>query len=75
MQYTVILMDSHTTQAFAWLEQGLDEFLDVYLHCTSKLLPKIYHTSDMSRISVEGFNHYAAVYGLKCLKLKDSVVG
>ena len=26
-------------------------------------LSKIYHTSDMSRISAEGTNHYAVVYG------------
>ena len=29
----------------------------------------------MSRISAEGTNHYAVVYGLNCRKLKDRVVG
>ena len=34
MQYSVILFDSHTTQAFAPLEQGPDELLDVMSICT-----------------------------------------
>ena len=29
----------------------------------------------MSRISVEGTNHYAVGYGLNCRKLKDSMAG
>ena len=41
----------------------------------SDLLSKTYHTSDMSRISVEGTNHYAVVYSYNCRKLKDSVAG
>ena len=36
---------------------------------------KVYHTSDMSSILVESTNHYAAVYGLNCRKLKDSIAG
>ena len=74
MQYSVILMGSHEIQAFTQMEQGLDGLLDTYLNCTSELLSKIYHTSDISRISVEDFNHYAVVYGLYCRKLKDSVM-
>ena len=68
-------LDTHATQAFTHLEQGLDEHFDEYLHCASDLLPKIYHTSDMSRISAEGANHYAVVYGLNCRKLKDNMAG
>ena len=60
---------------FSNMEQGLDERLDDYLHCASELLPKIYHTSDMSRISAKDTNYYAVVYGLNCRKIKDSVVG
>ena len=75
MQYSVIMSDSHAPQAFTQLEQGLDELLDDYLHYVSELLSKIYHTSDISSISVEGINHYALVYGLNCRKLKDGVVG
>ena len=74
MQYLAIPFDSHATQAFAQLEQGSDELLDMYLHCTSKLLSQINHTSDMSRILAEGLNHYTVVYGLNCRRLRDNVV-
>ena len=40
IQYSTIALDSHFAQAFAQLEQGLDELLDMYLHCTSELLSK-----------------------------------
>ena len=63
------------TQAITHLEQGPDELLDDYLHCARELLSKICHISNMSRISVEGTSHYAVVYGLKCRKQKDSIVG
>ena len=69
MQYYIIPSDNHATQALNHLEQGPDELLDDYIHHVSDL-SKIYHTSDMSRISVEGTNHYAVVYGLNCRKLK-----
>ena len=75
MQYSIIPSDSHATQAFTWLEQGPDELLDEYIHCAHKLLSKIYHTLDMSSISVEGLTHYAVVYGLNCNKLKDTITG
>ena len=75
MQYSIIPFDTQATQAFIHLEQGLDELLENYLHYVSELLSKICHTSDMSRISVEGSNHYVVVYGFSCRKLKDSVVG
>ena len=45
----------------------------MYLYHASKLPSKIYHTSNMSRISVEGLNHYTVVYGLNCRRLKDSI--
>ena len=61
IQYSIMPFDTHTTQAFTHLEQGPDELLDDYLHHVSELLSKIYHTSDMSRISAEGTNHYAVV--------------
>ena len=38
-------------------------------------MSKIYHTFDMSSISVEGSTHYTVVYGLNCRKQKDSVMG
>ena len=47
----------------------------MYLHCANKLLSKMYITSDMSRFSVEGLNHYTMVCGLYCRRIKDSVVG
>ena len=75
MPCSVIPSDSHTTQAFTQLEQGLDELLDEYLQCVSELSSKIYHTSDMSNISTEDINHYAVVHGLNFRKLKDSIVG
>ena len=75
MQYPVIPSDTHATQAFTHLEQGLDELLDNYLHHMCELLSKIYHTSDMSSISAEGTNHYAVAYGLNSRKLKDSIAG
>ena len=31
MQYSAAPVDSHSTQAFAQLEQGLDELLDTYV--------------------------------------------
>ena len=61
MQYSIILSDIHATQASTQLEQGPEELLDNYLHCVSELLSKIFHTYDMSSISVEGTNHYAVV--------------
>ena len=73
MQYSIIPLDTHAAQAFPCLEQGPDKLLDDYLHCVSDLLSKIYHTSDMSRISAKGTNHYAVVYGLNSRKLKDSM--
>ena len=30
---------------------------------------------NMSRISAQGLNHYAVVYGLNCRNLKDRIVG
>ena len=75
MQYCIIPSDTHATQAFTHLEQGMVELLDDYLHHVSELLSKIYHTSEMSRISVEGINHYPVVYGLNHRRLKDSVAG
>ena len=75
MQYSTIPFDRHVTQAFAQLEQGANELLDTYLDCTSELLSRIYHTTDMYRILVRGLNHYTVVYGLNCRWLKDSVVG
>ena len=53
MQYSIIPSYTHATQAFTHLEQGLDELLDDNMHCASELLSKIYHFSDMSRISAE----------------------
>ena len=40
------------TQAFAHLQQGPDELLEMYLHHTSELLSKIHHTMDMSQIII-----------------------
>ena len=57
------------------LEQGLDELLNNYLHHVNELLSKIYHTSDMFKISVEGTNHYTIVYYLNCRKPEDSTTG
>ena len=45
-QYSSIPFDSHVTQAFAHLQQGLDELFKMYPHHASGLLSKIYHTSD-----------------------------
>ena len=67
--------DSHATQAFKCLEQGLNELLSDYLHCSSELLSIIYYTSDMSKILMEGINHYAVVYGLNFRNLKGGVTG
>ena len=66
MQYSIIPSDTHATQAFTNLEQHPDELLDDILHHVNDLLSKIDHTSDMSRISVEGTSHYTVVYGLNC---------
>ena len=38
MQYATIPFDSHATQPFAQIGQGLDELLDMYLHHVSELL-------------------------------------
>ena len=73
MQYSVIPSDTHATLAFTNLEQGPDDLLDNY--CVSKLLSKIYNTSDMSSIAVKATNHYAVAYGLNCRKLKDHIIG
>ena len=75
MQYSVIPSDTYVTQVFTHLKHGPDELLDDYLHCASELLSKIYHTSDISSISVEGTNYYAAVFGINGRKPKDSVAG
>ena len=75
MQYSIVPSDIHTTQAFTYLEQGPDKLLDNYLYHVSDLLLKIYHTSNMSRISVKDTNHYAVVYGLNCRNPKDSMAG
>ena len=75
MQYPVIPSDSHATQAFIRFKQGPAELLDEYLNCVSELLSELYHTSDMSRILVQGLNHYTVMYSLNCRNLKDIVVG
>ena len=75
MQYSGIPLDTHANQTFTHLEQGYDELHDNYLHYVSDLLLKLHHTSDMSRVSVEGTKHYAVVYGLNCRKLKGNVAG
>ena len=74
-QYSSVPFDSHVTQSFAHLQQGLDELLKIYFHCASKLLLKIHHTSDMSNISAEGLNHNTVVYVLNSRELRASVVG
>ena len=38
-------------------------------------MSKIYHTSDMSSTLAEGISLYEVVYGLKCMKIKDSIAG
>ena len=63
-QYSTIPSDSHITQAFAHLQQGPIELLEMYLHCASELLTKIHHMTDMSQILARGLNHYTVVYGL-----------
>ena len=73
MQYSAILYNTHATQAFTQLNQGLDELQDMYLYPVSELLSKIYHTSDMSRIWVDDLNQYTMIYVLNCGKLKNSV--
>ena len=75
MQYSIMPSDTHATQAFTHVKQGLDELLNDYLLGVSELLSKTCHTTDMSRISVEGTNHNAVVSGLNHRKLKDSVAG
>ena len=75
MHHFIIPSNTHATQAFTQLEHGLDELLSDYLQHVSDLLSKIYHTSDMFKVSAEGTNHYAVVYGLNCRKLKDNIVG
>ena len=75
MQYSIIPSNTHVPQAFTHLEQGLDKLLSDYLHCVRDPLYKIYHTSDMSRISAEGANHYAVVSGLNRRMLKDDMAG
>ena len=62
MQYSAILFDSHATQAFAQLEQGPDELLDMYVHHASELLSKLYHISDVSMTLMDCLNHYTVVY-------------
>ena len=64
-QYSSIPFNSHTSQAFAYLQQGPDELLEMYLHHECELLLKIHHTSDMSHISAASLNHYTVGYGLK----------
>ena len=49
MQYSTIPFNSCAIQAFAQLGQGLDELIDVYLHCTSEPLSKFPHTLNISR--------------------------
>ena len=75
LQCSFIPYDTHTTQVFACLEQGLNEILGDFLHCVSDLLFNICNTSDMSSISVDSTNYYAVVYGLNCRKLKNSIMG
>ena len=75
MQYSIIPSNTCATEAFTHLEQGPDELLDDYLHHASEVLSQTYHTPDMSRISVEGINHYAVEHGFNCRKLKYSVPG
>ena len=74
-QYSSIPFNSHATQAFAHLQQGLDELLKMYLCCASEILSKIHHPSDLSQFLAEGLNHYTAVYGLNSRKLMNNAVG
>ena len=73
MQYSAIQFNIYTIQALVQLKQGLDHLFGMYLHCVNELLSKVCHISDMSEISVEGLNQYTMVYGLNCIRLKDSV--
>ena len=74
-QYSLIPFNSYAIQAFAHLQQGPDELLHMYLHHASEIVLKIHHTSDMSQISVKDLNHYPAVCGLNCRKLKKKCCG
>ena len=56
--YSTIPFNSHTTQAFACLQQSPSELLEMHLHGASELLSKIHHMTDMSLVTVEGLNHY-----------------
>ena len=75
MLYSAIPKDSQATQDFAYLQQGPDELLKLYLLCASRLLSKIHHMMDMSQILTEGLHHFTMVYGLDSHKVKKKVVG
>ena len=62
-------------EAFAHLQQGSDELIEIYLHHASELLSKIHHTMDMSQVLAEDLNHHTMLYWLNSVKLKDKVVG
>ena len=62
-------------KTFACLQQCPNEPCEKYLNHASELLLKIHYAADMSQISVDCLNHYTAVYGLNCRKLKDSIAG
>ena len=40
-EYSVIALNNHATQAFAHLQQGSNELLEMYLHHAHELLSKI----------------------------------
>ena len=74
-QYSTILLNSHGILAFAHLQQGSDELLEMYILCASELLLKIHHTTNMFLIPAEGLNHYTMVYDLNPNTLKNKVAG
>ena len=74
--YSKILYDTHTINAYDNLHQGSDESTSAYLHRVQDILEHIHHTTDMGTISVISANHAKILTGLKdgklCNKLAES---
>ena len=73
-QYSKILFNSHANQAFAHLQQGPDDLLEMHLHHASELLSKIHDTTHIAQIPTKHLSCYTVVYDLNSAKWKVKVV-
>ena len=74
MNYSEILYDTHTINAYDNLHQGSNESTSAYLHRVQDIFKCIHNTSDMTSIPAIGTNHGKILTGLRNNRLYNKLV-